>query len=100
MKLRQNVDTPDWLAAAVRNQFRNTVSIAERYISVTTLLKPPHMVRLQDQHSRDIEVDPDDSIPALVGTAWHVWIQQYMPSDGQTERRLADRKSVCRKECP
>ena len=88
MRLRENADTPDWLAAAVTHQFRNSVSLADRYISVTTLLKPPHMVRLQDAHSRDIEVDPDDSIPGLIGTAWHVWIQQYMPEGGQTEQRL------------
>lgn len=70
-------ERPDWLVEAGKSMRGLRYFPETKQISVTTLLKPAHMLRLQHRHQDQIETDPMDLIPALVGVAWHAYVERY-----------------------
>jgi hypothetical protein len=64
------------------------IYLDEQRVSVTSLLAPAHQLRLLDRHWNELEVDPLDLIPSLLGTAWHDAAAQHDPPEGVSEERL------------
>lgn len=62
---------PDYLLSMAQSMQELRFYPEEKQVSVTTLLKPAHMVRLHYRHQHEVVVDPVDMIPAMVGIAWH-----------------------------
>lgn len=83
-------DYPKWLQKAADSMGRRGLDSRAKAIHVTTLLKPPHMVRLEDRYHDAIEQDAGDLIPAMVGIAWHEYVANLnwdVGRTGYTERR-------------
>ena len=72
----------------MEDQREKKFSLEERRISVTSLLQPAHMTRLLEAHGHEVALDPDDAIPALVGTAWHRYVEQFQDQRGSSELEL------------
>lgn len=75
MKIRHKEGEPSWLAPLVREMTARRPLLDERVIHVTQLLKPAHMLRLEQKHFDEMEADAESFVPALVGQAWHAFIE-------------------------
>ena len=75
---------PEPIANAVRNPNYNS---GDCDYSVTTLLKPPRIVRLERQHQDELEMDVSDGLYALLGTGLHSLLDGH-DTNAVTEQRL------------
>ena len=72
-----HTERPDWLVEAGQSMGGLRYYPEERQVSVTTLLRPAHQVRLQYRHRGETVTDPMDWIPAMLGTAWHAYVEKF-----------------------
>lgn len=79
---------PKWLVNMARHDGFRRVDLEEQFITVTSLLQPTNIVRLTDRYWDEIEFGIVDSIPALLGQAWHDEAAKHDPSEGSSELRM------------
>ena len=87
MKLTQDAYLPDWLRKRAGQMINRPVDISNRYIHVTQLLQPAPMLVMQDKNWKNLETSADDLIPAMLGTAWHKYLEGSM-TGGVHEQRI------------
>jgi hypothetical protein len=88
MKLKYPTGSiPAWLHKRANQMINRPVDLSEKYIHVTQLLQPAPMLRMQDAHWSELEVSPDDLIPAMLGAAWHKYLEGSM-TGGVHEQRI------------
>jgi len=85
--ITNNAKMPAAIVAAVRN---DPYSRGDADISCTTLIGPPMIRHLREQHADDIEEDAADRIWSLVGQAVHAVVERAAaPCELQEERLFA-----------
>lgn len=85
MIITNKLGLPEAIVNAIQNR---EYSKGEADISVTSLLLPQQIYRLQQLYGREIEVDASDSIWALFGTAVHHILSSAQLDDVIQEERL------------
>lgn len=78
---------PPWLHWRARQMISRTIDLENRYIHITQLISPAPQLRLMADNWDALEQPIDDLIPAMVGTAWHKYMEGAMGS-GFTEHRI------------
>lgn len=83
-------EIPTWLRnlALAQHVRKPRYDLDHKMISVTSLLTPPHMLRLQERYRDVIEADPVALIPSMIGTAWHVMAAEHDKPLGMSETRI------------
>lgn len=84
MKLTNKQNLPQSVVNAVKRDPYNN----QGTLSVTTLIKPPQMVRLEKKHFNDIEHDVSDSLWALYGQSIHHILERSVGEGDRAEERL------------
>ena len=81
-------DYPEWIkAAAEKSSRRPTSSLESRTIGVTRLTAPAWQTDLILRHRDELpEPELSEQIPAMLGTAWHAYSEQYERVDALVER--------------
>ena len=87
MKYLSKPIRPQWLIDAGKTMGGLRYFPEKHQISTTTLLRPAHQLRLQYRHQEQLDPDPMDLIPAMVGVAWHEYLEKHA-SHGQSELSL------------
>ena len=78
MKLDYSESVPSWLRLRGQEQINRRPRLGENVVHVTQLIQPTHQLILQDDHWEDLTQPVDDLIPAMVGTAWHKYLEGAM----------------------
>lgn len=86
MKLTNNLDLPEPLVSAIRNDRYNRGDKVD--FSVTELVSPPRITALKRQHSGQIEEDVSDRIFSLLGRSVHTILQNAACERYMVETRL------------
>lgn len=84
MKLTNKQNLPQSVVNAVKRDPYNN----QGTLSVTTLIKPPQMVRLEKEHFSEIEHDVSDSLWALYGQSIHHILERSVGEGDRAEVRL------------
>lgn len=84
MKLTNKQNLPQSVINAVKRDPYNN----QGTLSVTTLIKPPQMVRLEKEHFNEIEHDVSDSLWALYGQSIHHILERSVGVGDRAEERL------------
>lgn len=95
MKLSYTESIPVWLRTRANEMISRSVDLTNKYVHVTQLISPAPMLRLQDEHWAELEVSPDDLIPAMLGAAWHQYLEGAEPG-GYVEQRI---ETMCNDWC-
>jgi len=85
MKLTNRLNLPQPLYDAVKN---DPYDRGDADISVTSLIAPPRLVTLREQHKDEIEEDCSDRIYSLLGQLVHGLLERAGSDSGVVERRL------------
>lgn len=88
MRLDPNIEIPVWLRRLLSQNLDRRFDLENRFISVTGLLQPAHMLRLKQRHWDDLVVNPIDLLPSAIGTAWHEVSAKWDDPDGASEVRI------------
>lgn len=78
---------PDWLAQGAKRFGGRRIWPELRQVHVTELLNPPHQVALKSRHHEEIELDPMSLLPAMLGVAWHEYLEK-LAGEGASEQSV------------
>ena len=87
MEVTNNFELPEFLADALTEE-REPWDNSSDEIRVTTLIRPPQMVRLEQTYWDRLQADITDYFYASLGTAWHKYLEN------QNQRGLTEIECV------
>lgn len=87
MRLEYQSNQPEWLVAKAREMMSRRVDLSNKYVHVTQLLQPAPQLAMTDHYWKELTQSLDDLLPAMLGVAWHKYLEGSM-GYGAHEQRI------------